>query len=101
MSTPSVQEQTLLEHLQRAAELNVELEEYASVYEVDLPALIEAQAEQEEAVPRNDFVKVTISDDGAATAKVLCRLVHADGWSLECQAWPPAVWLRSLGELRS
>ena len=78
-------------HLQRARELGVTLAEYAEAYDVDLELL------QTGRDALSDFVPVTVINNNVSTSGVVCRLVHADGWTLECQSWPPASWLRSLG----
>lgn len=90
---------TIEGHLQRASELGVTLEEYAEAYDVELGALQTADSRSVD--PLADFVQVAVVNDPAPAGVVLCRLVHRDGWSLECQQWPPAAWLRSLREVMS
>ena len=78
------------DHLGRVKEFGVSLPEYAEAYGVELEALQSAQA------ALSAFVPVTVIDETPAATGMVCRLVHGDGWTLECQSWPPASWLRSL-----
>lgn len=33
---------------------------------------------------------------GSVRTALVCRLVHASGWRIECGEWPPAAWLAAV-----
>ena len=92
MSEKSPQ-QTLQEHVSRAKELNVSLQEYADVYDVDLIALSEKMIETPSP---SDFVKIDLNGLNLNGPQTVCSINHPDGWTLNCHDWPPASWLRTL-----
>ena len=52
--------------------------------------------------PRSKFVAVRVEappaivDRAPCSGAVLCRIVHADGYLIECTQWPPPSWLNAL-----
>jgi hypothetical protein len=52
--------------------------------------------------PRSKFVAVRVEGPapilGGAPANgaVVCRIVHAEGYLIECTQWPPSSWLNAL-----
>ncbi len=92
MSETSPQ-QTLQDHISRAKELNVSLQEYAEAYDVDLIALSEKMID---APPPSDFVKIDLKGLSLNGPETLCSINHPGGWTLNCHEWPPASWLRTL-----
>ncbi len=86
--------QEIQEHIERAKEFGVSIEEYSEVYGVDL-ALLKGAEQDEPSL--NDFVKVRFASDMYDGLKTVCSLRHEAGWTLSCHEWPPVEWLRSLG----
>ena len=86
-------QQTLQDHVSRAKELNVSLQEYADVYDVDLMALSEKMIDASSA---SDFVKINLRGLNLNEPQTVCSINHPDGWTLNCHEWPPASWLRTL-----
>ena len=104
-------EPTIQEHLQRAKELGVTVEEYCGAYSADIEAMLEeerrmARKDSSASKPTpgklNDFVKVQVLPDApcsekvSSPARVCCRLQHPSGWELVCHEWPSGEWLASL-----
>ena len=92
MSQPSAQ-QTLQEHVNRAKELNVSLQDYAEAYDVDLLTLSEDMIKES---PVNDFVKVDLKHLNPGAPHTVCSINHHEGLTIACHEWPPAHWLHSL-----
>lgn len=52
--------------------------------------------------PRSKFVAVRVEGPPAVLGRapgsgaVVCRIVHADGYLIECTQWPPPSWLNAL-----
>jgi hypothetical protein len=106
----------VLEHLQKAQELDVTIAEYARSFDVDAKelyairqALIRKGAlprrssdEDEDIVEaaepvRSDFVPVKVSLSHAPIlGDTMCRIRHPSGVVIECASLPPAAWLMAL-----
>jgi hypothetical protein len=101
--TLNEREQQWLEHLQRAAELDVPLTDYAAAYDLDVKDLyygkrqlakkgvVDEEPGKEE-IP-SDFVAVRLAP---SSSEAVLRLRHPSGWELECRDWPCVDWLSSL-----
>lgn len=92
------------EHLQRASEQQVSLARYAHEQGLAVQQLYGAKTwlvkigvwpggTQRAALPSSEFVAVRMLPGSHA---VRCRLSHVSGWSVECEGWPDAAWLRSV-----
>ena len=96
---PSMTEQQIRIHLDRAKEFGVTASEYAEAYGVDLKALTDSKIKNEQTnstpLAINDFVKVDVLSR-KHNASPVCSISHPSGWTLECNEWPPAAWLHSL-----
>jgi hypothetical protein len=52
--------------------------------------------------PRSKFVAVRVEappptlERAPGSGAVVCRIVHADGYLIECTQWPPTCWLNAL-----
>ena len=52
--------------------------------------------------PRSKFVAVRVQGPtpilgrAPASGAVVCRIVHAEGYLIECTQWPPPAWLNAL-----
>src|SRR5579871_4392471 len=52
--------------------------------------------------PRGKFVAVRVEGPApilgraAVSGTVVCRIVHAEGYLIECTQWPPPSWLNAL-----
>ena len=106
----SERELRVLEHLQKAKELEVTVAEYARGFGVDAGELyrirqklvrrgaIEGPVQGSKDVPLGDFMSVLISPNGSAPAPSapVCRIRHPSGLEIECTDFPPASWLAAL-----
>ena len=52
---------------------------------------------------KSNFVAVQVQSSaverpapGSVRLTLVCRLVHASGWRLECGEWPPPGWLAAV-----
>jgi hypothetical protein len=53
---------------------------------------------------KGDFVAIRVSDTAAVAREIahvgrdelVCRLVGADGWTIECRQWPRPQWVATL-----
>jgi hypothetical protein len=56
--------------------------------------------------PRSKFVAVRVEAPppilgrAPGSGAVVCRIVHADGYLIECTQWPPPSWLNALSRER-
>jgi hypothetical protein len=99
-------EQRCLEHLRKAAELEVTLAEYCRSFELDVKELYSAKqalgkkgllpgkvpAAEEEKL--SDFVPVHVLP--TPSAEPVCRIRHPNGLLIECLSWPRAQWIAQL-----
>ena len=101
------------EHLRRADEQQVSLARYAREQGLVARQLYGAKTwlvkvgvwpggAQRAALPSSEFVAVSLVRDSEASRlppgsrAARCRLSHVSGWSLECEGWPDATWVREL-----
>lgn len=102
-SSEAESELTIQEHLQRAEELGVTVEEYCEAYQVDKKSLVDGVAILKKQgridLSVKDFVKVDITDVRNST-RVVCSINDPSGRTLQCHEWPPADWLQSLGSVK-
>ena len=80
MSKTSPQ-QTLQDHVNRAKELDVSLQEYAAVYDVDLISLSEKIIE---APSPSDFVKIDLKGLNLNGSQTVYSINHPDGLTINC-----------------
>ena len=66
-------QQTLQDHVSRAKELNVSLQEYAEAYDVDLIALSEKMIEEPSP---NDFVKIDLKGLNLNGPQTVCSIIR-------------------------
>jgi hypothetical protein len=103
-------EQRVLQHLQKAKELEVTIAEYARGFEVDLAELyqvrqklirkgvIEGPVRPVQEVPCAEFIPVLVTPGNTAAppSAPVCRIRHPSGLEIECTDFPPASWLTAL-----
>lgn len=91
------------EHLSRAKELGVSLQEYCEAYQLDYQLLLadEDLAEASTFDPLDDFVKINIAQARSSVSEIVCRVNHPTGLIVECHEWPPATLAAILGRLQS
>ena len=99
-------EQQCLEHLRKAAELEVTLADYCRSFEVDVKDLYSGKR----ALVKKGFLagKPTGTEEekssGFAPVRVIptpslepvCRIRHPSGLLIECLSWPRAQWIAQL-----
>lgn len=105
-------EQQALEHMCKAQELGVTLKEYClrlgldvqKLYQLRKPlvrkgALGPARRESRQAHTADKtsaFLPVRVVSAVSTPTAVTCRLVHPNGWVLECDGLPPASWVAAV-----
>ena len=105
-------EQQGLEHMRKAQELGVTLKEYCARFELDVQPLYQLrkplvrkgalgparrEARQTRAADKGSaFLPVRVLPAVPTPAAVACRLVHPNGWVLECDGLPPASWVTAV-----
>jgi hypothetical protein len=105
-------EQQALEQMREAQEQGSTLKTYAAKIGLDVRQLYElrrrlvrkgafgALARPQARKPRKAaaFIPVRVVPAPAvlSSASVTCRLVHPDGWVLECDGLPPASWVAAV-----
>ena len=105
----SERELRVLEHLQKAQELEVTIAEYARSFEVDASELYSvrqtlirkgAMAGRGRAVEEaqlGEFVSVQVIPMSPEPPPApMCRICHPSGLVIECTSFPPASWLVAL-----
>ena len=109
----SARERHTLDHLRRAEDLGVSLEYYASTYHLEVKDLnsvkqqlvrkgvIAAERTQAEKPEKpSAFVPIRLVPSAPAAPATIpamaCRLVHPNGWVIECGAVPDVAWVRTL-----
>jgi hypothetical protein len=113
MATEQLTEREMraLEHLRKAAELEVGLAEYARSFELDVKELYSAKqsiakkgllpVREGEQDTLADFLEVQLAAPAPsplvpAESAPVCRIRHPGGLVIECMAWPSAQWLARL-----
>lgn len=107
-------EQQGLEHMRKAQELGVTLKEYAArcgldvqkLYQLRKPLVrkgalgpVRREVRQGHAADTASAflpVRVVSAAPTSSSYAVACRLVHPNGWVLECDGLPPARWVTAV-----
>lgn len=106
-------EQQALEHMRKAQELGTTLKEYAARFGLDVQKLyqlrkplvrkgalgpVHSQAKEVQRDKASAFLPVRVVSSGPRpdSTAVMCRLVHPNGWVLECGGFPPASWIAAV-----
>ena len=107
-------EQQGLEHMRKAQELGVTLKEYAARIGLDVRMLYQLRKplvrkgalgpvrrtskEEPTAEKVSAFLPVRVVSvaPSPGSATMACRLVHPNGWVLECDGLPPASWVTAV-----
>src|SRR6185312_5356163 len=104
-------EQQGLEHMRKAQELGVTLKEYAARHGLDVQKLYQlrkprirkgalgpVRGESQEAHTASAWLpgRVVSAAPTPGSCAVACRLVHPNGWVLECDGLPPARWVTAV-----
>lgn len=96
-------EQQIIEHLERAQNLDVSLKEYAEAYGLDVrdlyngkgslvrKGILPGRAPSEDAA---DFLPVHVTQSSRSAAS--CRILHPSGWILEFSGVPEPAWIKAL-----
>lgn len=106
----SEREQQVLDHLQKAQELEVSVSEYARSFDLDVKELyntkrvlvrkgaIAGRVEAADEAQPGDFVPVQVapSSSPSTSSIAVCRIRHPSGLVIECASFPPASWLAAL-----
>ena len=112
MSIEELNERELrvLEHLQKAQELEVTIAEYARSFEVDAKELyairqtlirkgaIAGRSGVVEEAPVGEFVSVQVIPMSSEPPPIvpMCLIRHPSGLVIECTSFPPTSWLVAL-----
>jgi hypothetical protein len=101
-----------IEALEGARREGKSLSDYAKAHGLSIWALYNALAclRRKGVLPkaarkaRSKFVAVRVAPEQpapmpqrAVVGGMICRIVHRDGYVIECGQWPPASWLAALG----
>lgn len=109
-------ERQILEHLQKAQELEVTIAEYCRSFDVDAKEVYNTkrmlirkgaiaarpdEAEPDEQAQPGNFVPVQVMPSAArmvqsSSSGAMCRIRHPSGLVIECASLPPASWLTAL-----
>jgi hypothetical protein len=114
MEQLSARERHTLDHLRNAEELGVSLEYYASAYNLEVKDLYSVKQQlvrkgviaapvptkSEPPAKPSAFIPVRLVPSApaapASPAGMACRLVHPNGWVIECGNVPDVAWVRTL-----
>ena len=105
--TLTEKQRVAVEALEGAQRAGVPLSDYAKVKGLELRPVYDAIAtlRRRGVLPRSDrprkrkskFVAVRVrSSPIAVRSGMVCRLVCAQGWAIECGEWPPPSWLSAV-----
>jgi hypothetical protein len=112
--TLTEKQRVAVEALEGAQRAGVPLSDYAKVKGLELRPVYDAIAtlRRRGVLPRSDrprkrkskFVAVRVGSSpipiaevgGAVRSGMVCRLVCAQGWAIECGEWPPPSWLSAV-----
>jgi hypothetical protein len=112
--TLTEKQRVAVEALEGAQRAGVPLSDYAKVKGLELRPVYDAIAtlRRRGVLPRSDrprkrkskFVAVRVRSSpipiaevgGAVRSGMVCRLVCAQGWAIECGEWPPPSWLSAV-----
>ena len=105
-------ERRVLEHLQRAEELNLGLAQYAretgvAVNEIYsgkqslvrkgvIPGRVRVDEREDKEMPSGGFVAVHVAPRFGSGSTPACQIRHPSGAVVECSSLPPATWVTAL-----